>query len=378
VGVFTNRYGAMGKYDAGAYETYLMGRTRIAGETLTADIELNDDFKLVIEHGIGAKMDQQYQTYLASGSPTYIYPTWMPYPGYVQQGTTLLHHAHVGIVYNGVLTATLHYLDAFSRDARVSVDNNVGNKSLTAGPGSAGVINTSLLTPDAHIQVIGFDLRLDGGWMGDGYLGYSNINAKNSSVISDAIEVLHSQGGWQMTQNYFSKINQQASATNDGTGTIHTIGFQYNFSLAAFMMRPRPFWGQTADINVKIFGMYNKITNSDNGSDMSKLKYGTDIIYSPLPMLAGGLRIDAVNPDMSNSKESFYVFSPKLIFRTQFVTHEMVVLQYSYYHYGSGYSDNTTLANIMPFPYGQYGTLATSNNYRPDKHTITLAASMWW
>jgi hypothetical protein len=38
VGVFSNRYGAMGKYDGGAYDTYMIGRTRVAGETLTIRI----------------------------------------------------------------------------------------------------------------------------------------------------------------------------------------------------------------------------------------------------------------------------------------------------------------------------------------------------
>jgi hypothetical protein len=39
VGIFSNRYGAMGKYDAGEYETYIIGRTRFAGATATADME---------------------------------------------------------------------------------------------------------------------------------------------------------------------------------------------------------------------------------------------------------------------------------------------------------------------------------------------------
>ena len=34
VGGFTNRYGAAGRYDAGKYETYLFGRTHVAGATV--------------------------------------------------------------------------------------------------------------------------------------------------------------------------------------------------------------------------------------------------------------------------------------------------------------------------------------------------------
>ena len=40
VGGFTNRYGAAGRYDGGKYETYLFGRTHIAGETGTLEYDL--------------------------------------------------------------------------------------------------------------------------------------------------------------------------------------------------------------------------------------------------------------------------------------------------------------------------------------------------
>ncbi|HJX64519.1 MAG TPA: hypothetical protein VJ860_11295 [Polyangia bacterium] len=59
VGVFGDRYGAMGKYDGGAYDTYMIGRTRIAGATGTFGFDLTDRFGLVAEGGGGAKMDVQ-------------------------------------------------------------------------------------------------------------------------------------------------------------------------------------------------------------------------------------------------------------------------------------------------------------------------------
>jgi hypothetical protein len=83
---------------------------------------------------------------------------------------------------------------------------------------------------------------------------------------------------------------------------------------------------------------------------------------------------------MNDSTHSFWVVSPKLIFRTEFVTHEQVTLQYQYYGYGSWY--NTNVDNVlgpwpgMPYPYGQLGALW--NPIQPDKHTFTIAASMWW
>ncbi len=55
-GAFTNRYGAAGRYDAGKYETYLFGRTHIAGETLTFDYDWND-WTFEVEEGFGGKLE---------------------------------------------------------------------------------------------------------------------------------------------------------------------------------------------------------------------------------------------------------------------------------------------------------------------------------
>jgi hypothetical protein len=67
--------------------------------------------------------------------------------------------------------------------------------------------------------------------------------------------------------------------------------------------------------------------------------------------------------------------------RSEFVTHESIVLQYSYYKYGSEYLDPKTVTPLMPWPFGTYGTLNIGEsglNMRPDKHVVMLYASMWW
>jgi hypothetical protein len=380
VGIFQNAYGAMGKYNAGQYETYLIGRTRLAGVTATADLELGDDLKLILEAGGGAKTDQQYQTYAADTTTTpptlkvnTNYPSWQPFPGdKVQVGTTVLAHGHAGLTFQGIWTATAHYIGAFVRDARYNVASQGGGNSTVPG-----------LTPAASIQVYGADLRLDGGWLGEGYLGYSRVEAKNALAVSDAIEVLHSQGGWQLAHNYFA----------DGTGSIDSVAGQYTFSLAAFRLRPRPFWGQAADLSARVYGMYNKVSNTTaagadgvnipaGSANMSKLKYGTELTYSFHPMLAVAVRGDIVSPNLGDSNQTFKVITPKLIFRSEFVTHEMIVLQFSYYDYGSSYTDKTRSEAVMPWPYGTYGTLDSAkyatNNAMIDKYVITLYASMWW
>jgi hypothetical protein len=387
VGVFSNRYGAMGKYDAGAYETYIMGRTRAAGATGTFDLEVADDFKLILEVGAGAKMDQQHWSNKASAS-TEPGPlgdkdynkergvaSWEPYAGKVQMGTSLLFHAHAGAVLaGGMLTATGHLIQSWTQDQRAT-------GKLGAAANADGVRER----PDALMRVLGLDLRLDGGWLGDGYLGVSTIKAQNVYALSDTIEVLHSQGGWQFGDNFTDYQGHNGggngpnyvAGTTWGNGTVTSVGFQYSGSLAAYMTQ-KPFWGDGADVSFKVFSIYTKIGGLDSRSvdnvkeylGTSKLKWGFDVNYSPMPVMAMALRYDNVNPDMNNGARSFMVFSPRLVFRTEFVTHEQVIIQYQYYKNNSGV--------LLPHPFNGNYDPAPWGNSKPDKHAITIAASMWW
>ena len=384
VGVFSDRYGAMGKYDGGAYDTYLMGRTRIAGATGTFDFDVADDFRLVAEFGAGAKMDvERWQKYP--------YTSWQPYPGFAQMGTTMLAHGHLGVVFANMLTFTLHGLYTWTADA-MRTDINAGNR-LT-DPANDTTLSSPALpnsAKDGSMRILGADLRLDGGWMGIGYLGLSSIKASNAGVLQDSIEIVHSQGGWQFTNNYLG---------NKGNGTVNNFGFQYTFSLAAFMLRPQAWWGQGADFTVQLFGIYTWITGTGDvpattyfagitgpdGLGTKKLKIGTQLLYTPLPFVSLGVRVDSIQPNLDNSTHTFTVFSPRLVFRTEFVTHEQIMVQYQYYSYGSWYNvpnngmASTTLPGMawpgLPYPYGQAGNLW--NPSRPDKHTVSIAASMWW
>ena len=57
VGGFTNRYGAAGRYDAGKYETYLFGRTHVAGATVNIAYDAGEDWTFQVETGGGAKLE---------------------------------------------------------------------------------------------------------------------------------------------------------------------------------------------------------------------------------------------------------------------------------------------------------------------------------
>ncbi len=104
-----------------------------------------------------------------------------------------------------------------------------------------------------------------------------------------------------------------------------------------------------------------------------KLKFGLDAVYTPLYWLGFNARFDVVQPDIDaayanttgvsgGSEKSFEVLTARLLFRTQFITHETVQLQYAHYWLGKG--------AYPPYPYEWVA--------KADANMVGLFASMWW
>jgi hypothetical protein len=368
VGGFTNRYGAAGRYDAGKYETYLFGRTHVAGATanLAGDF---DDWTIQGEGGFGGKLES-IPFYGPPGpmmnQPSTTLPAWEPYPGPKAQESTFVAHLHAGAVWKKQAIIGLHYIDTFAN----------GNEFSTAyaGTGSPTTFNTALggrasNAPKPHIITWGGDIKWLNNFFGDGYLGYSHTNVQNALYLADAIELLHSFGGWQLHDNFFGN----PGTTEETTGTIDSIEAQYVFSFGQFFHYPQAFWGDGPDLIVALFGMWNHVRApiNPNFDGVNKLKYGSELTYIPLSWLGLGFRFDHVSPNSKDTTEDFAVFSPRVIFRTAFVTHEQILFQYSRYFYGDG------LRGGM-FPYnGQPGSLSIPVGVA-DKQAFQIAAIIWF
>jgi len=387
-GGFTNRYGAAGRYDAGKYETYLFGRTHIVGETVTLDYDVND-WTFEGEEGFGGKLEPipfygpPEGAAANGGNANEDLPTWDPYPGIVPQESTFVAHGHLGAIYKKELILGAHYIDVFAND-------NERAGSYTGAPwgGNAAMTAARLATdPHPNITISGVDAKLIGGVLGEGYLGYSHLSATNAMYIADAIEVLHSFGGWQLHDNYFGPPGTNQPVT----GTIDSIEGQYSFSLGQYFHYPQAFWGDGPDLIATVFGMYNHIhspetpggssplnplahQDADGSGHINKLKFGAEILYVPLPWLGLGGRFDAVKPDLDDSTQSFSVISPRVIFRTAFVTHEQIMLQYSHYSYGSAFVPGGSLGGSQ-FPYNSQPGAA---GLGVDKNAAQIAAIIWF
>jgi hypothetical protein len=371
VGSFWDKYGMSGKYDAGKYDMYLFGRTHTMGESIAGEYDLSD-FTLRASQGIGTKTEELQFTGLAP-----------PFPGF-----TLLNHVHAGVSYKKIVDFNAHYLVAWAQDARITIAG--GTDAL--GRPVAGV-------GDGKEEVAGVEGRVTGGIAGELYLGFSHVNAQHVQQVGPALEVIGSLGGYGqagassgggtayygpngLMDNYLG-ICPRCTAAQVGTGSIDSILVQYDYSFGLLWRKLKDpnagFWGDGPDVTLSLFGMYSAVSSTDTsginpllGDGVKKLKWGGDLVASPLGWMAVGLRTDVVQPTSLDSQQTFTVMSPRIIFRSRFLAHEEVTAQYSHYFYGS---------DVAPQP--PYGTPPTAKGapftgYPPDENVVGIKATMWW
>ncbi|HEX2674524.1 MAG TPA: hypothetical protein VHM25_26795, partial [Polyangiaceae bacterium] len=443
VGAFSNKYGSAGKYDAGEYDTYMFGRVHNAGEALHVDFDLDENNSFWAEQGVGFRKPDPNQ--------------------YNNSRFTMLHHEHIGFKHTEAMQFTAHYLsswtqeEARSADSGVDVNGSGGSVAPYTIPRSAA---TSIAgVPDGKMWVAGVDARFDLAAFGYFYAAYSHVGLDNALTVGRAIEVIHASGGGEfglgVVDNYLgpSCVSTQygsdpslhgkayyprptapaadgsyalsdfdgARKCSMGNGKVDTLLAQYEFSLTNFLQQSQggqKFWGDGQDLYLKLYGMYNKVHSDYAPNDgITKLKFGADLSGSILPWLSAGVRFDRLQPNNKVPEQSFAILSPRLVFKSNWNTHETITLQYSRYMYNQrecaqrsvaanpekGGAASTTAGSpgdgvyyvpgeelcVQPPPSpvppdgfgagwpaqtGQRGAPTT----RPDVNVFKIEATMWW
>jgi hypothetical protein len=145
-------------------------------------------------------------------------------------------------------------------------------------------------------------------------------------------------------------------------------------------------------VTLTLFGLYSAVSGTDPTSvnlltgrptaGSRKLKYGADLVANVVPWLGFGVRGDYVQPDSRDVHESFGVLSPKVIFRTRFVTHEEITLQYSRYWNGADVLPQQWLAVVGPKNIASPAVPAYTNSagtpYPNDANVFGIKATTWW
>jgi hypothetical protein len=436
-GAIVDRYGMSGRYDSGEYDTYMFGRTHVIGETAHVEYDLTPAWSLVFEQGFGTHKPD---------------PNWYNGARY-----TLLHHEHLSLRKSRQLEVGLHYLMSWSQEEyrpQVSAgDSQSGGKGVDGAPRNG--------LPAGHLWVGGADVRAELGPFGYVYGAFSHVGADYALSVSRAIEVMHASGGGEFSLgvvgNYLDSPNcinappvepaptlpantpenwtvLDPDGCSDGNGSLNALHAHYEFSLTNFRQQiggGQRFWGDGFDAILKLYGMLVFVDSAARDTTQGpttggnaalkaatdlperyrirKAKYGADLTVQALPWLSPGVRFDQVVPNSSIAEQNFAILSPRLQFKSQWVTHERLTLAYSRYFYQQRvcqprvqYTGKTggTIPDpddpigayrcaqppSSPVPYDGFGSTSAKQDpsqratgvTRPDENVVKIEATMWW
>jgi hypothetical protein len=430
-GAIVDKYGMSGRYDSGEYDMYMFGRTHVMGETAHVDYDVTPAWTLAFEQGFGSKK---------------------PDPNiYNNARFTMLHHEHLALKHGRDLEIGGHYLMSWSQEEY--------RTSGGAGQGADDYAPRNGL-PAGYLWVTGAEARAEIGAFGYVYGAYSHVGASYAITVSRAIEALSFSGGGEydlgVDGNYLDSPNCAAAknptpappatpgttkpenwtqldpnACSDGNGKIDALHAHYEFSLANFRQQiagGQRFWGAGQDLVVKLYGMVAFVNSesrdttkaprdlgsspvafwnaSPAGYSVTKSKFGADVAFQVLPWLTPAVRFDRVMPNNHLPEENFSILSPRVSFKSAWVTHERITFGYSRYFYaqrecepatvstGTGAMPNPdplsqwrcTRPPPSPVPYDGFGTTTGKQRHetratgvtRPDLNVFKVEATMWW
>jgi hypothetical protein len=478
-GAHWNRYGMAGRYDAGEFDTYLFGRTKTLGGTLRQEVDLGT-ITLAFEEGLGTRRPDPSQYNTAKFTLLGHLHGFLQYEGLMVGAHFLSAFSQeedrdglgcVGSDPDGGAMCTAYW----GGTTPTTTAAGAGNAPTVVPTGARAFGVTAIgaegnvWLPDGRMNIMGLEVKYDAHPFGLIYLGWSVVDAKNALTVAPAVEVISADGGGQfgigLTNNYLDNPRCNAAGgecSSGGNGTVNTLLFQYEFSLMNLLKGLEDgsrFWGEGMDFVAKLYAMYNQISSKydplydgswwafnqyggvtgnydpalnaqnrgywvqqgDNYSKYSKLKYGADFYFHALPVMGVGIKVDHLQPNSKLPEQAFTIVSPRLEFRSTWITRERVTLQYSRYMYHTRECPVTSdpalidagaivpTANFANWPANQRcvqspsgprlpdgwggdqldaplglawrgAPLAggNSNQQRPDINVVNISATMWW
>ncbi len=346
VGSYSDRYGSMAQYSDGVYGVALMGQVKGIGTTATLTVPFEWDLTGRLEAGFKGQLGAPPPQMVPEGSNEH---------ARLEEGSTWAAHGHASLSYADVVFPTLHYIRSWSQDDRNDPRDDPGSD-----------FNETQSQPDGSLSVTGADIRVSGGRFGHFYLGGSRIHGEDALSVSSLVNILNTGGGKDIMERYWG-------FESGGTGDLYLAGVQYTLSLGTLLRYPTEFWGEGPDLFLTPFGIWGFAKSparnlEEDGSKLRKkmVKYGGEITYSFAKYMAVSGRFDHVKPDMDDPSRSFAVFSPKVVFRTDWKTREALTVQYATYFLGSNVRVEGD-ERLMDNPSG-----------KPDKHLLAVYGTMWW
>jgi len=309
VGAFQNTYGGLGQYDVGRYNAAIIGNPFGVGETLTAQVDLGARYTLFVEDGFMGRLGKT-----PVGAPPIVsidgaFNSSLP--------SSWVHHAHAGVARHGVvpLVLGLHYLYNFAQDERDQQDD----------PRTPFVDESR--RPDPHLTILGADLRMIDNYLGNAAAAVSYADAKDATLLT-GMNYYGAYTGESLTKRFLGPMG-------GGTGKMLVVGLEYNVALFRLFRYPVELSPNGPELFASFFANFVKIDSVDpdfNGQLMWKA--GTEWTWRWLSWFQLSGRYDHVVPTSKDPLQTFDVISPKLIFKSDWLSHETVTLSYTRWFYG--------------------------------------------
>jgi hypothetical protein len=366
VGAFDERYGYMAQYTLGAYPSPFIGMIAGTGAKATVTLPFEGDLGLKLEAGV--KGDLNHVPSAAGPSGAFGESFLAPAPGNnfasPAEGSTFAYHGHASLTYKETATLGLHYIQGLESDDR---RDNIDDPATPENEAVQGA---------GSIRIAGADLTVNGGRFGYLYLGGVKVDIRGAGHLDNLVQVLNTGGGKLLDQRYLGYGSH-------GDGGLLMFGGQYTVSLGTLLRYPTEFWGEGPDLQVSVFGIFARTNTEDptppasardpllasfhapfDGKEM--LKYGAEVTYSMFPWLAAAARVDHVLPDIGDPEQSFFVFNPRLVLRSDWQAREALTVSYAVYGLGS------------KVPINGDTRLMNNASGHPDTQMLAVLGTMWW
>jgi hypothetical protein len=310
VGAFQNTYGGLGQYDVGHYNAAIIGNPFGVGETLTGQYDLSARYTLFLEDGFMGRLGKT-----PVGAPAIVSIDEAFNPAIP---SSWVHHAHVGLARHGTvpLVFGLHYLSNFAQDERDQVDD----------PRTPFVDESN--RPDPNMTVLGADFRMIDNYLGNFAVAASYADAHDATLLT-GLNYFGSYTGEQMTKRFLG-------VQGGGTGQMVVVGGEYNIAWGRLLRYPVELSPNGPELFTSVFLDFVHVASKDPDYDGRKmLKFGAEVTYRWLSWLTLTMRADRVAPNSKDPEESFTVISPKILLKSDWLSHETVTLAYTRWWYGA-------------------------------------------
>ena len=360
-GHFGPYYGGLSDNGTGMYTNPLVGSVRGIGELAIVEYRLGPTLTLFAEHGIMVSRNGHVPTAVvpseANGGANPAFPS------------TWIHHAHVMLRRSGEidLRTGLHYLYSWAQDdlAQQAFDNRTTRQ-----------IQEDYIK-DGNLTVLGWDASVGSSAWGNLAAGASYVRGENAYPLRG----LNTFGG--EGQNLTDRWWGQATG---GTGKLFALGLNYSTRLGR-MLRPSypadaPDLAITAGF-VMAYTLTETLTAEGTGlvgqaplapSPLSddldifnhrlRYKFALESMYTFRSWVGVAVRGDCVVPNSKDTRETFYVLAPRVVFRTNWVSREAISIIYGRWFYGSRSHPEAS------------STL--SEDVGLDNQLIAFNVNMWW